>query len=72
MSETIESRRKLSFGSDHSPTCILSIRLGPHTVLHFIILEIVKMYVHFSLVLGLKISIDNPVCGAFRKRFQDH
>ena len=68
MSETRESRRKLSFGSDDSPTC--SLCNGHHT--QFSTPSSWKSEDARSLVFSLKVSAGSPVCGACRKRFQDH
>ena len=59
MSETIESRKKLSFGSDNSPTCIVSIRLG-HWATHsspFHHPGNSEMHVHMEYIHSLKETI---------------
>ena len=63
MSETRESRRKLSFGSDNSPTCTLCN--GHHT--QFSSPSSWKNEDARRLVFSLKVSADSPVCGACRK-----
>ena len=64
MSETRESRRKLSFGNDDSPTCTLCN--GHHT--QFSTPSSWKSEDACRLVFSLKVSANSPVCGACRKK----
>ena len=68
MSETRESRRKLSFGSDDSPTCTFCN--GHHT--QFSIPSSWKSEGARSLVFSLKVSADSLCVVHAEKRFQDH
>ena len=63
MIETRESRRKLSFGNDDSPTCTLCN--GHHT--QFSTPSSWKSEDARRLVFSLKVSANSPVCGACRK-----
>ena len=63
MSETRESRRKLSFGNDDSPTCTLCN--GHHT--QFLTPSSWKSEDARCLFFSLKVSADSPACGACRK-----